>query len=65
MLLTVKEVAERLHVNPTYVYKLINSGLLPHLKLGSIKIRVEALNAFLAEMEGKDVDQILEGGDIK
>lgn len=60
MLLTVREVAERLKVNRNKVYELINSGILPHLKLGSIKVREEALNAFLAEYEGHDVDAVLD-----
>ena len=33
---TVKEVSEIIHTNPTYVYTLIKSGLLPALKLGSM-----------------------------
>ena len=60
MLLTVREVSQRLKVNVNYVYKLINSGLLPHLKLGSIKVREESLNAFLSQYDGQDVDKILD-----
>ena len=52
---TVKEVSELLHTNPTYVYNLIKAELLPVLKLGSYKVRQEALNKFLADYEGKDV----------
>jgi excisionase family DNA binding protein len=62
MLLTVKEVSQRLKVNVNYVYKLINSGILPHLKLGSIKVREEALNKFLAEYEGRNVDEVISNG---
>ena len=58
MLYTVKEVSELLHTNPTYVYKLINKGLLPALKLGSYKVRHEALNAFLVQFEGYDLTDI-------
>jgi hypothetical protein len=46
-------------VNRNKVYDLINSGILPHLKLGSIKVREEALNEFLAKYEGHDVDAVL------
>ena len=55
MLYTVKEVSEIIHTNPTYVYQLINSGLLPALKLGSYKIRKAALLNFLEDNEGKDL----------
>lgn len=41
--------------NPSYVYQLINSGLLPVLKLGSYKIRHEALMKFLSTYEGYDL----------
>lgn len=58
MLYTVKEVSELLHTNPTYVYKLINKGLLPALKLGSYKVRHEALDAFLMQFEGYDLTDI-------
>ena len=58
LLYTVKEVSELLHTNPTYVYKLINKGLLPALKLGSYKVRHEALNAFLVQFEGYDLTDI-------
>lgn len=55
ILYTVKEVAEIMHTNTTYVYKLINTGLLPALKLGSFKIRHETLMNFLEQYEGKDL----------
>ena len=58
MLYTVKEVSELLHTNPTYVYKLINKGLLPALKLGSYKVRHETLDAFLVQFEGYDLTDI-------
>lgn len=43
VLYTVKEVSELIHTNQAYVYSLIKAGLLPVLKLGSYKIRKEAL----------------------
>lgn len=55
IILTVKEVAEILHTNKGYVYELIKKGLLPALKLGSLKIRKEALLKFLKDNEGKDL----------
>lgn len=59
MLLTVSEVAKQLKVNKNYVYDLIHSGILPSIKIGSIKVRNEALNEFLQNYEGKNVDAIL------
>lgn len=55
MIFTVKETAEILHTNKDYVYKLISSGLLPVLKLGSYKIRKTSLEAFLEQYEGYDL----------
>lgn len=52
---TVKETSEIIHTNQSYVYKLINAGLLPALKLGSYKIRKESLLEFLKEYEGYDL----------
>lgn len=55
ILYTVKEVSQIMHTNPSYVYQLINTGLLPVLKLGSYKVRHIALMKFLAEFEGYDL----------
>jgi len=55
LLYTVKEVSELIHTNPSYVYSLIKAGLLPALKLGSVKVRREALIKFLADNEGNDL----------
>ena len=55
MLYTVKEVSKIIKTNPSYVYKLINSGKLPAIKLGSYKIRKEALESFLRDYEGCDL----------
>lgn len=55
ILYTVKEVSQIMHTNSGYVYSLISSGLLPVLKLGSYKVRHEALMKFLADYEGYDV----------
>ena len=55
MLYTIKEVSEILKTNVTYVHKLRKAGLLPCLKLGTYKVRVEALNEFLAKYENYDL----------
>lgn len=51
MLYTVKEVSEILKTNTSFVYKLINEGNLPAIKIGSIKVRKQTLEAFVARME--------------
>ena len=58
VLYTVKEVSELLKTNPNYVYELIKRGLLPALKLGSLKIRRISLLKFLKENEGKDLTNL-------
>lgn len=57
-LLTVKEVSAILKVNVHKVYELIRAGLLPALKLGSLKVRREALSEFLSAYEGKNLDDL-------
>lgn len=46
-LYTVKEAAKILKVNVNTVYELINTGQLPRLKLGTIKIRGIDLEKFI------------------
>lgn len=55
LLYNVKEVAEILKTNVTYVHKLRKAGLLPFLKLGTYKVRAEALNEFLEKYENYDL----------
>ena len=55
LVFTVNEVAELLRTNASFVYRLIELGLLPALKLGSIRVRKEALEDFLKEHEGEDL----------
>ena len=55
MLYTMKETAEILKTNVTYVHRLRKTGLLPCIKLGSYKVRKEALEAFLKKYEGYDL----------
>ena len=47
MLYTVTEVAKLLKVNRNFVYKIINDGELEAVKIGSIKVRKEALNQYI------------------
>ena len=47
MLYTVSEVSKMLKVNRNYVYKLIKNGELEAVKIGSIKIKREALNQYV------------------
>ena len=47
MLLSVSEVAKLLKVNRNFVYKIINTGELEAVKIGSIKVRKEALNEYI------------------
>lgn len=55
ILYTVKEISKILHTNTTYVYNLIKAKKLPALKLGSYKVRKQALEDFLALSEGMDL----------
>ena len=47
MLYTVSEVAKLLKVNRNFVYKIINNGELEAVRIGSIKVREEALNRYV------------------
>ena len=47
MLLSVSEVAKALKVNRNFVYKIINNGELEAVKIGSIKVKKEALNRYI------------------
>ena len=55
---TVKEVAIIFGVNVHVVYDLIKKGLLPALKLGSLKIRKKSLESFLEKYEGMDLSDL-------
>ena len=59
MLFTVAEVASILKTNVDYVHKLRKAKLLPFIKLGSYKVRKEALEDFLKTYEGKDLTEPL------
>ena len=60
LIYTVHEVAKILHSSPNYIYKLIEYGYLPAIKLGSIKVLKSSLEQFLIENEGKDLSNINE-----
>ena len=66
MLLTMKEVSEVLKTNVTYVHRLRKAGLLPCIKLGTYKVRKEALVNFLQKYEGYDltVPEAVKVGDM-
>lgn len=57
---TVKEIAKILHTSPNYVYKLIDKGYLPAIRLGSIKVLKSSLDKFLEENEGNDLSDVNE-----
>lgn len=57
-LYTAKEVSKILKVNVHKVYDLIRAGMLPALKLGSIKIKKESLKEFLKKYEGMDLTDL-------
>jgi conserved domain protein len=72
LIYTVKEVAKLLHSSPNYVYSLIEMGYLPAIKLGSIKVRKDALENFLVVNEGNDLSDLnnvkklsLKGADLR
>lgn len=52
---SVAEVAKLMGVQRGYVYKLIQSGQLRHIKLGSIKVPHEFLVEFYRQSEGLDL----------
>lgn len=58
MLYTVKEVSFALGVNVHIVYDLIKKGLLPAMKLGSLKVRKQTLELFLEKYDGMDLTDL-------
>ena len=47
-LLTGKEVANVLHVSPSFVHKLLRAGKIPAVRIGkSVRVRAEDLSAFI------------------
>lgn len=60
LIYTVKEVAKLLHTSPNCIYRLIEYGYIPVIKIGSIKILKNSLEKFLIENEGNDFTNIKE-----
>ena len=58
LIYTVREVAVILHSSPNYIYELINTGYLPAIKLGSLKVLKSTLEEFLIKNEGNDLSDI-------
>ena len=58
LLYTVKETAYVLGCNVHLVYNLVNKGLLPALKLGSLKIRKASIEKFLDKYDGMDLTNL-------
>ena len=58
MLYNVKEVSKCLGINIHLVYALIRKGLLPALKLGSLKVRRASLESFISKYEGRDLSDL-------
>ena len=54
-LLTVKDAAKVLHVGINAANSLVQSGVIPHIKLNGAKVRRRALETWMASMEGKDL----------
>lgn len=55
---TVKQVSQMLHTNIGFIYRLINLELLPAIRLGSLRVRKEALDEFLRKYEGYDLSDL-------
>ena len=53
-LFTIREVSKRLKMNTSDTYKLIKSGNLQALKLGSLKVTSYELERFIREATGQD-----------
>lgn len=49
---SVKEISQLLLTNAALIYRFIELGLLPAIKLGSLRVRKQALDQFLVDYEG-------------
>ncbi len=58
MIYTVSEVSQILRVNKNSVYNLINIGIIKTIKLGRIKITLNALQDFLNNYDGYDLTDL-------
>lgn len=53
-LLTLKEVAERLKVSQSWVYRKRRAGILPHIQIGrTTRVREKALDQWILDHETK------------
>lgn len=52
---SVKEISQLLHTDAALIYRFIELGLLPAIKLGSLRVRKQALDQFLVDYEGLDL----------
>ena len=52
---SVKEISQLLNTNAALIYRFIELGLLPAIKLGSLRVRKQALDQFLVDYEGLDL----------
>ena len=60
MLLTVEDVQNVIRLGRTKVYELIRTGQLPVIRIGrSVRIRREALERWVAELEEQSADECL------
>lgn len=55
LLLEVKEVAAEMRTSSAMIYRLINAGVLPVLKIGRIKVPYKAIVDFVDRYIGHDV----------
>lgn len=55
---SVREVSRILHTNVAFVYTLIETGVLPALKLKSLRVRKASLDEFLKKYEGYDLSDL-------
>lgn len=54
-LLTVKDVARVLHISINSANALVQSGVIPGMRLNGMKVRRRALEAWMESMEGMDL----------
>ena len=60
-LMDLEEVRSRLHIRKAFLFRLLNLGLLPFIKIGSRKkVSVFALNNFIAKYETEDLMEDLQ-----
>lgn len=55
---SVREVSQILHTNIGFVYDLIRAGLLPAVRLKSLRVRKDALDEFLRSFDGYDLSDL-------